>query len=60
MRLISVCAIVALLLCGAPGIVAPVSAQPGTASLSGRVLDPQGAAARAATVTLRSRSTGAT
>ena len=60
MRLISACAIVALLLCGAPGIVAPVSAQPGTASLSGRVLDPQGAAAQAATVTLRSRSTGAT
>jgi Carboxypeptidase regulatory-like domain/TonB dependent receptor len=51
---------VALVLCAAPGIVAPVSAQPGTASLSGRILDPQGATAEAATVTLRSRSTAAT
>ena len=60
MRLLIAVAPVALVLCAAPGIVAPVSAQPGTASLSGRILDPQGATAEAATVTLRSRSTGAT
>ena len=43
MRLLIAVAPVALVLCAAPGIVAPVSAQPGTASLSGRILDPQGA-----------------
>ena len=41
MRLLIAVAPVALVLCAAPGIVAPVSAQPGTASLSGRILDPQ-------------------
>ena len=52
--------IVGIVLCAAPAVVAPLSAQPGTSSLSGRVLDAQRAAARAATVTLRSISTGAT
>ena len=42
MRLLIAVAPVALVLCAAPGIVAPVSAQPGTASLSGSYPRPAG------------------